>query len=260
MSGAVVAVSDELASIWKAKTGSPHKIRTIINDVNVDRFQPIADSTGIAGNKALYGLPVSGKIIGTVGRLERIKNQAMLIRAFAELCRRHSQDAHLAIVGIGDEETALKALAESLAISHRIFFLGMQHEMERIYPLLDVFALPSLHEGTCLSLLEAQSCGIPVVATDVGGNSAILSDGQSGFLCPSQDVESMASLLLKLIQDDLLRSRMGAFARQFVVARHERNSMREQYFQLYEEMLAAKSRKGHSSQKRGQAMESRRPQ
>ena len=137
-------------------------ITVIKNGINTERFIP--------GNKIisrlLNGLPVDKKIIGCSGRMEIVKGQRFLLDALSLL----SNDIHLAIAGSGSQESKLKKQARSLNIENRVHFLGHLDNMSSFYQALDVFCLPSLNEGFPLSPLEAQSCGIRTVVTNVGGS------------------------------------------------------------------------------------------
>ncbi len=137
-------------------------ITVIRNGINTEHFVP--------GNKKhsrfLMNLPIDKKIIGCSGRMEIVKGQRFLLDAIRLL----SDDIHLAIAGSGSQEISLKQQAKSLKIEKRVHFLGHLDNMNSFYQTLDAFCLPSLNEGFPLSPLEAQSCGIRTVVTDVGGS------------------------------------------------------------------------------------------
>ncbi len=139
-----------------------HPITVIKNGINTEHFVP--------GNKVFarqyFGLPMDRKIIGCSGRMEIVKGQHFLLEALNLL----SDDIHLAIAGSGSQESNLKYQARSLNIENRVHFLGHLDNMSSFYQALDVFCLPSLNEGFPLSPLEAQSCGIRTVVTNVGGS------------------------------------------------------------------------------------------
>lgn len=114
--------------------------------------------------RALLGLPAKARIVGTVGRLETIKGHDVLLRAVPAL----PDDVYVVVMGDGHEHGELVRLAACLGISHRVVFTGHRDDVARFYPSFDVFCLPSRGEGLPLTLLEAQACGVPVVASDVG--------------------------------------------------------------------------------------------
>jgi len=101
----------------------------------------------------------------------------------------------------------------------------------------DVFCLPSRSEGLSNALLEAMACGLPCVATDVGGNSQVVADGENGFLVPSEQPQLLAEKLVQLLQDAALRKRMGQCSRQIVQDRYTVQHMVERLAGLYDELL-----------------------
>lgn len=234
MTDRIVAVSEEIAEDLKNRQKSAlHKIDVIINGIDSDRYMPVEDQKLIASCKSAYGLPAGKKIIGTVGRLETVKNYPLLLHAFAKLAQSGRHDCHLVLVGSGREEGPLKLLSGDLGIKERVSFLGMQYDLHKIYPLFDVFVLPSLTEGTSLSLLEAQSCGVPAIVTDVGGNSSVIKNGLNGFLTPSGDHEAMTAHLDHCLNCDTELAAMGKAARTEILDKFNINAVLKQYQAMY---------------------------
>ncbi len=161
-------------------------VTVIRNGINSDRFQP--------GNKAIcrteLGIPVDSPLIGCSGRMESVKGQNILIDAMPRL----PDNVHLALAGSGSLEKALRQQVETLALGDRVHFLGHLDNMPQFYQSLDVFCLPSFKEGFPLSSLEAQSCGVPAVVTDVGGSKETLCPN-SGLAVPAGDAIAMADAL-----------------------------------------------------------------
>ena len=234
MTDRIVAVSDEIAAVFKSRQrGTSHKIDVVINGIDSDRYIPIEDNKIIAERKNEYGLPLRRKIIGSVGRLEPVKNYPLLLNAFAELTNSGQHDCHLVLVGSGREEGRLKLLASELGIEERVSFLGMQYDLHRIYPLFDIFVLPSLTEGTSLSLLEAQSCGVPAVVTDVGGNSGVIRNGINGFLSPTGDQNAMTAHLEHCLCSSIEMVTMKKASRAEILHRFNLSAVLNQYQSLY---------------------------
>lgn len=237
----IVAVSEEIADKIKLRTKLfDNKIEVVINGIDHQKYRPCEDADKIIESKIFYGLPLKKKIVGSVGRLESVKNYSLLLRAFSELVHAYKNDSQLVLVGAGSEETTLKALAKDLSISENISFLGMQNDLPSIYPLLDVFVLSSLTEGTSMSLLEAQSCGIPAVVTDVGGNSNIIANGVNGILCKSGDQTAMAAHLDRLLNNDSARMKMKREAREVIERRFDMVAMVQQYQRIYRDSSVPK--------------------
>jgi glycosyltransferase involved in cell wall biosynthesis len=180
-----------------------------------------------------YGLNPGFFWIGSVGRLESEKNYSVLLRAVAYTNRWPGRKIRLALVGDGSQMQMLQGLAATLGIEQDVAFLGKQLSVHEILPLFDVFVLSSLTEGTSISLLEAQACGVPAVVTDVGGNGFIVRHGVNGFLCPVNDVEAMASALCRLRDEPDTWRAMTIAARQRVEAGLNLDSMVGQYQELY---------------------------
>lgn len=142
----------------------------------------------------------------TVGRLCKEKNQEMMYRAFAAFLE-HGYEARLLMLGKGDEEANLKALAEDLGISNRIDYIGYVDNVEDYLKIADTFLLSSHYEAQPLCILEAMAAGKPVISTDVGGVSDIVTD--NGILIPAGDAEAMAQAMKKLYLNESLRRSMS---------------------------------------------------
>ena len=206
---------------------------TIINGVDTNKFKRLTDFSEKRRLLKKYELPVDQFLVGSVGRLEPVKNYGMLLQAFAKLMAEFGNNIHLLLIGEGVHKKELIRLAEQLKVNQNVHFLGMQYNVHEILPLFDVFVLSSLTEGTSIALLEAQSCGVPAVVTDVGGNSFIISHEENGFLCPLNNVATMTQYLEILLNNDDLKNRMRKKSRQFIKDNFSISSMTQQYENLY---------------------------
>lgn len=155
-----VAVSQSTAET-AGLTLAAEPVAIVPNGVDLGRFVP-GDREAA---RAALGLPSGVTLIGSLGRLAKVKGHDVLIEAVGYL----PGDWHVAIAGDGDMLEGLKRQAATLDLSDRIHFLGHQDRPERVYPAFDIFCLPSRAEGFPRALIEAQACDIPVVASDVGG-------------------------------------------------------------------------------------------
>jgi len=169
---------------------------------------------GVARLREELNLGGQRPVILSVGRLSHEKGQADLIRAFSPLRDR----ARLVIVGDGPDRSALERLTRTLGLQRSVIFTGMRANVAPFYALADVFALPSLSEGSPNALLEAMACGLPIVATRVGGVPEIASDGTSALLVPAQQPLAMAGAIARLLDDAALGGQLGAAARRRVLA------------------------------------------
>lgn len=169
----------------------------IPNGIDTNRFIPGDKNEA----RKIWHLPQNKKLIGCSGRLEQVKGQHILINALAAL----PDEVHLALAGCGSMEKKLNQQVKRLHLKSRVHFLGRIDDMPTFYQCLDIFCLPSLNEGLPLSPLEAQSCGIPTLVTDVGGSRETLCH-ESGEYIPADDSKSMAKSLLKMLDKHYVRS------------------------------------------------------
>jgi len=234
MTDCVVSVSFELEVFLKKwLIFNCCSFETIINGVDTNKFKRITDFSEKRRLLKKYELPVDQFLVGSVGRLEPVKNYGMLLQAFAKLMAEFGNNIHLLLIGEGVQKKELIRLAEELKVSQNVHFLGMQYNVHELLPLLDVFVLSSLTEGTSISLLESQACGVPAVVTDVGGNGFVVSSGENGYLCPLNDHEAMAENILKIIRDDDCSSLLKKNARKKAESLFSVYSMVEKYEKLY---------------------------
>ena len=190
------------------------KIVVIPSGVDSAHFNPESPKVKEKASQLKEELNIGDEIlIGYVGRLYPAKGLSYLFSAVREIADKHRRIA-LLIVGDGAQRHELETMARDLKI--KAIFTGWQHNIVPYYSLMDIFVLPSLFEGLPNVILEAMAMKKPVVATRVGGNPDVLSNGVNGFLVPVRDVTQLAVALEKLIEDEELRMRMGATNRQKV--------------------------------------------
>ncbi|MCJ2375346.1 glycosyltransferase [Vibrio sp. ZSDZ34] len=210
----LVADANKVASTLKEyfPNTKPHVIK---NGIDCNRFVP--------GDKRLtrqqLGLPSNNYLIGTAGRLEKVKGHNILLKAFKQL----PVHIHLAIAGDGSQREELEQLASKLGIADRVTFLGHIENMTAFYQSLDVFCLPSLQEGFPLSSLESQACNVPVVLTNVGAAKETLCP-LSGFMAKPNRVFD----LVKAVEDSLQLGHLAS-PREFVVTNNDVRKMSKAY-------------------------------
>jgi glycosyltransferase involved in cell wall biosynthesis len=195
-------------------------VAVIAPGIATDRFIP-GDKTD-ARNR--LGLPTSCRIVGTAGRLVPVKSHHVLLRALAAL----PDNVHCAIAGDGPELDNLQNLAIELGLTARTHFLGHRDDLWDVYPAFDVFCLPSEAEGLPRTVLEAQACDIPVVATDVGGVAEAL-DPEASLLVPPKEPAALAKALKSLLSRV---DRLGS-PREFIQAKMSLAITSAQYRALY---------------------------
>ncbi|MFH2112831.1 MAG: GT4 family glycosyltransferase PelF [Candidatus Bathyarchaeota archaeon] len=196
------------------------KIKVIYNGVDTDKFK----FNDVAENREHYS-------VGTVSRVNPIKDQLTLIRSVPHVLQKH--DAVFYVVGqVEDEEyyEECNQLVDELGLSGRVKFTGFQNSSEW-YPRFDVFILPSLSEGFPLTILEALSSGVPCIATNVGGVSEILS---KDYLVDKWDPRGLASKINWLLEDDDQRKITRYLGRRLVERRFSLDAMVSEYKRIYE--------------------------
>ena len=191
----------------KQQKVSPLLIDVVINGVDVTKYRP-ATPMEKTEQKRKLGIEPSAAVIGVVANLKPVKGLGDFIRAAALVSRAHEK-AHFVIVGEGPEEDKLRHLAAELRVVDKILFAGQRDDVRPFLGAFDIAVLCSLSEGFSNAVLEYMAAGLPVVATRVGGNQEQVRDGETGFLVPPGDGESLAKGLLRLIQEDGLRVRMS---------------------------------------------------
>lgn len=236
-----VTVSRDLERYLVGRVGiRPDRITQIYNGVDTQRFAP----AGAARREAYpaHFADAGTIVVGTVGRLQRVKDQATLLRAFARVRDEHPAwraRLRLAIVGDGPLAAELRTLADTLQITEATWFAGAQSDVPRLLKGFDLFVLPSLNEGISNTVLEAMACGLPVLATAIGGNPELVVDGHTGRLFGTGDVAGLAGLLADYVEQPGLRDRHGAAARQRVEQQFSLQSMTGAYAGLYDRLLGA---------------------
>jgi glycosyltransferase involved in cell wall biosynthesis len=198
------------------------RVHVIPNGVDTQRFSPHPRQPG-----ASHRL-----VIGSVGSLTSVKNHSLLVHAFAALLRA-GVDCELRIAGEGPERSATEKLAGELGIASRILLCGHLDDVPQFLRGLDVFALPSSSEAHPNALLEAMSCGLPCVATDVGGVAEVLDSGRCGRLSPAGDVERFSAALRDLCDNRDARRSLAAAARKQVEDSYDLSAMVAAYERLY---------------------------
>jgi glycosyltransferase involved in cell wall biosynthesis len=178
-----------------------------------------------------------------VGRLTAIKNHPLALRAFASAAVQ-ARDLLLVLVGGGEEEAALRALARDLGLEDRVRFAGWWEDLEAVYYGSDVVALSSTNEGTPVCLIEALACGRPVIATDVGGVADVLAEGELGLLVPAGDESAFADALVRFA-DPVERARFAGRGRQLVLGKYDISRLVSDIEALYTELLTKHRSVGH---------------
>lgn len=219
------------------------KISTICNGVDIERFHPAVtpDSRRVLP-VGFIGGESPPMVIGTVGRLEAVKDQMTLARAFVGVLRQlpegiERRRLRLVIVGDGSLRSAIQSYLTEAGVEALVWMPGNRDDVAACLQALDVFVLPSLGEGISNTILEAMATGLPIVATDVGGNAELVAEGKNGFLTPRGVPRVMADRLLRYIQNPDLLQMHGRHSRMLAEQRFSIARMVERYTGVYDRLL-----------------------
>jgi N-acetyl-alpha-D-glucosaminyl L-malate synthase BshA len=230
VSDAVTAVSRflERETVRTFEIESP--IRVIHNFVDTEEFRP----EPAAEIRSRYARPEE-KTVVHVSNFRKVKNLPAVIEVFARI--RKAGPAKLLLIGDGPELEAVERDVAERGLGSDVVFLGDQEFIAKLLPAGDVFLLPSEHESFGLAALEAMSCAIPVVASNIGGLHEVVDDGETGFLFDPHDIEGMSDTILRLFRDEDRRREVGARARARAERDFAKDKIVDQYLALYEGLL-----------------------
>lgn len=230
----VLSVSEAHRKKVTRIVGFPHsQIKAIVNGVDTERFSPKPDIKNEVREK--LGLKKDSICIGTVGSLRPVKNQMLLINACKTILPRFEQ-VEILIVGEGSLRSQLMQKVHTLGFSKKIHFLGTQNNIPEILNGLDIFVLPSLNEGMPNAVLEAMACGIPVIASAVGGVPEVINDNENGITIPPENEDQLTTKLITLIENQEKRRVFGTQARKTVQERFSLVQMVSKYETLYQSL------------------------
>lgn len=232
MSDCLTSVSGASADLLSRLSGFDKKqIKVIDNGIDTDFFSPAGPGDKKQIRKTL-GLPEDRCIVGCVAALRPVKNHKGLLAAFSKVIR-IQKDCLLVLVGDGPLTEELKKMSENAGLDSHVIFVGQRDNVEHYLKAFDIFVLNSKTEGLSYAILEAMASGLPIVATDVGGNSQIIDNGENGILYEQGDEKKLSEALIDIIKNQERLSRMGAMARKKVLEKYSLDAMVRQYDLLY---------------------------
>ena len=235
-----LALSRDLAVYLTSKVGvQPGHLSQVYNGVDTTRFRPAAP-----GDAVIPGCPFAAPqhwLIGSVGRMQTVKDPLTLARAFVLLLQQQPalrSRLRLVMVGGGPLQSAAQALLTAAGIADLCWLPGERGDVPELMRGLQCFVLPSLAEGVSNTILEAMATALPVIATDVGGNAELVRRGQTGEIVPAADPQAMAASLAALARQPELAAAWGRAGRSEVEARFSLPVMVATYQALYDRLLA----------------------
>jgi sugar transferase (PEP-CTERM/EpsH1 system associated) len=234
-----IALSQDLQAYLEQRVGlSPSRLSQIYNGVDAQRFSP--PPQGRRG--VLEGSPFNDPalwVVGTVGRMQVVKDQPLLARAFVQAVRddpERTRPWRLVMVGEGPLRAEAEAIVADAGLAERAWFPGERGDVPNVMRSLSCFALPSLAEGISNTILEAMASGLPVVATRVGGNAELVRHGATGLIVPPADPQAMATALRQAASEAGPAS-WGQAGRVEVERRFSLDSMVAAYQGVYDHVL-----------------------
>jgi len=230
----IIVMSDELRQKVLMEGFSGRKVARIPNGVNIELFYPYPDKEKEELRKS--NKLVSKKVLVYSGWLVEGKGLDTLLEAF-KLVASENRETYLLLLGKGPLGDRLKDKAGSLGISDNVCFKGNVPNVHEYLNSADIFVFPSFREGMPNSLLEAMACGLPVIASKIGGVVDVVEDGKSGILFEPGDVSGLASAMVRLLNDNELRLKLGAEARKRIVDSFSIDRIADEYIRLYERLL-----------------------
>jgi len=236
-----IAVSRHLEDWLRSDIRVPgEKLVHIYNGVDTQKFR-------MRENPNKQGVDADNEgadefVIGTVGRMETVKDQLTLVRAFIHLMRTTPEPGRavrLVLIGDGPLRGVAENLLREAGMMKHVWIPGSRSDVDEILRTFDLFVLPSLNEGISNTILEAMASGLPVIATDVGGNAELVVEGRTGTLVPPSDFEAMAEAMRKYLENPELIRQQGLEARQRAVQAFSLDAMVRSYTDIYSSLLGA---------------------
>ena len=235
-----VALSRDLSSTLTGPVGiSAARVQRICNGVDADAFRPAGPARAV-----IEGCPFTDPalwLVGTVGRMQTVKNQVDLARAFVQVLAAAPalrRTLRLVMVGDGPLRAQAAAVVHQAGVADLAWLPGERRDVPEVMRGLDCFVLPSLAEGISNTILEAMSTGLAVIATAVGGNSDLIDADRTGLMVPAGDVGALSSAMRALATDPARARAMGLAARQRVEREFSLTAMVGAYQAMYERLLS----------------------
>ena len=236
----VLTVSEEVRRFCiQQDHRDPETTVTLYNGLELDGA---GNASGQENLQSLLGFSPPARSVVTLGHIRKVKGIDILVETAARVAKEFP-DAVFLVIGRNSEPDhvrELEARISELGIQRNVRFLGEVKDATNILKSCGIFFLPSRSEGFSNALIEAMACGLPCVATRVGGNPEAIDEGKSGFLIENEDVEAGADRILKLLHDSTLAKQMGDAGRKIVEARFTSKVMIQELVSHYERLLANK--------------------
>ncbi|MFQ5773769.1 MAG: TIGR03088 family PEP-CTERM/XrtA system glycosyltransferase [Kiloniellaceae bacterium] len=243
-----IAVSNDLAHWMDSEVGIPRdRISVVYNGVDNETFRPRSGPSADRDGVLPAGFaPPSAFVVGTVGRLETVKDQTNLVRAFVHALERRPalrNTLRLVVIGDGSLRAEMEALLEDAGAAALAWTPGFRNDIADLYRTFDLFALPSRREGTSNTILEAMASGLPVVATNVGGNPELVVPEVSGRLVPAEQPWALAEAILDYVDQPSVAAEHGRAGRARILRDFSIEAMVRGYGAVYDAVARGHNRR-----------------
>jgi sugar transferase (PEP-CTERM/EpsH1 system associated) len=229
----VVTLNSCMRIDFASESGLPEqKIRIIANGVDTELFRPRDDQHSL---RAAFAVPLDRFVIGNVARLDAVKNHQVIFQALHQL-RMQMPRPFFLLVGDGPHRATLESEIAALGLADDVRLYGYSNAIPELLNCMDVYVQSSFYEGFSNTVLEAMSCGLPILATDTGGTKDLFRENEEGYFFHPEDPEALGALILRLYTDNVLRSDLGRKARLQAVSEFSVQTMVWNYESLYTEL------------------------
>ena len=228
---AIICVSEKIRQVLLADGVRPDKVFTVYSGVDLQKFV----SVNPAGWRTEWNIPAENIVIGTVAAFAGHKDYPNLLAAARIVLDRHRKVSFCA-VGDGALLAPMQRQVEQMGIRANFIFPGYRKDVGRFLKNFDIFVLASKKEGLGTSLLDAQAVGLPVIGTQAGGIPEIIDDQKTGLLVPPQNPKKLADAIVMLIDDAVLRKKLGRTGQQ-AVSRFSIENTIQKTVAIYERLL-----------------------
>lgn len=214
--------------------GKENSIEVVNTAVETDNYQ--RDSAARLQLRDAFHVPIGQSVVGMVGRLEKVKGPDIFVAAAKKVLSVRA-DVKFILFGDGSMRKELEDDVHSCGLEGRIVFAGWRDDIQQVMSMLDILVLPSRNEAVGLVLIEAQACGLPVIASNVGGVPEAIKDGQTGILVEPEDPDGLGNAVTRLLDDVRSRVRMGESGRIWAGERFKADIMVNRLTEVYTSLL-----------------------
>lgn len=226
---AIICVSEAVRQSLEEKGINRKKLVTVLNGVDTGYFKPVYD----ANIREEFGIEKDEVLLTTVSRFQEIKGHDFLIDALNELNMNYDIKFKALLVGDGEEMDNIKNKVNKLGLENQVIFAGYREDIPRILTESDIYISPSKNEAISFSIMEALACGVPVVATEVGGVPEVINKGKCGIMVNYGDEKEFAKAIFQLYNNKSEYEEMKKNSRQLIEENFSLNNMIEKTYSLY---------------------------